>query len=158
MSYETDLQEGLKRLGKKEMPGVFSGDVVSVDAAKGTCTVNDGELDYTDVRLVASESESDALLVLPEVGSSVLVALMNEDINQMFVVQYSKINKVKLKIGTTALDIDENGHQLARGNEDLKSILNDFMTEVNKISVVVGTTINIPAVEAIKLRLNTVLK
>jgi hypothetical protein len=83
---------------------------------------------------------------------------MNEDINQMFVVQYSKINKVKLKIGTTALDIDENGHQLARGNEDLKSILNDFMTEVNKISVVVGTTINIPAVEAIKLRLNTVLK
>jgi hypothetical protein len=158
MSFETELQQGLKTLSTKEISPVFSADVLSVDEAKGTCKVNDGQLDYTDVRLVASESESDALLVLPEVGSSVLVALMNEDINQMFVVQYSKINKVKLKIGTTALDIDENGHQLARGNEDLKSILNDFMTEVNKISVVVGTTINIPAVEAIKLRLNTVLK
>ena len=158
MSFETELQDGLKKLGSKEMPGVFSAIVLSVDESKGTCVVNDNELDYTDVRLVASEGESDALLVLPEVGSSVLVALLNDDINQMFVVQYSKLNKVKLSIRTTALDIDKDGHKLARGGEDLKTILNDLIIEINKISVVVGTTINIPAVEAIKQRLNTVLK
>jgi hypothetical protein len=155
---EVELQKALKALSEKEMPGVFSATVVSVDEAKGTCKVNDGELDYTDVRLIATEDESDVLLVVPEDGSSVLVGLLNDDINQMFVVQYSKLKKVKVKISTTELEIDSGGHKLARGDEDLKTVLNDMITEINKVVVVVGTTINIPAMEAIKLRLNSVLK
>lgn len=63
----------------------------------------------------------------------------------------------KIKKGTSEMELKGEGLSVKRNGEDLKSCLNDFMDECMKIIVVVGTTINVGAVTAIKLRLNKVL-
>ncbi|WP_438710865.1 hypothetical protein ACSTS3_19700 [Aquimarina muelleri] len=65
--------------------------------------------------------------------------------------------KLNIKIGTSTFKIDDNGFLVKRGNETLKSVINDLIDELNKIIVIQGTSINVPAMNAIKQRLNTVL-
>lgn len=157
MSIEKEIQDAFKFLkGRGEI--TFSATVQSVDKAKGTCVVNDDDLEYTDVRLASVINDREnKLYVFPKPGSSVLVSTINGDLENLFVEAYSEVDEFLLKAGATEMTINASGYKIDRQGENLKTVLNDYIDEVNKIIVVQGTTINVGATNAIKQRLNKIL-
>lgn len=128
-----ELQDGLnlmRRRGVDTFPAV----VVSVDKTNGTCVVNDGTLDYTDVRLSASvEDEAKRFYLFPKVGSWVLVSPINEDIHRLYIEFFSEIESIDLKIEKTQLKVDEKGFLLKKENETLAKLMTDLLQEIQKM-------------------------
>ena len=67
------------------------------------------------------------------------------------------IKEFQVKSGNAIIKLNPSGLTVSNQNENLKQIMNDMIDELNKIIVVQGTSINVPAMEVIKQRLNTVL-
>lgn len=126
----------------------------SVDWEKKTMTATGqtDELDYHDVKLGNGFEYK-----RPKNGALCLIGLVENQGANAFLIDASEVLEYYVKTNTSEVQIKENGIAIKRGNETLKSILNDFMDEVNKIIVINGTTINVAAVMAIKQRLNSVL-
>lgn len=134
MSFEKEMNSALQKFRKRDVP-TFSAEVVSFDKGKGTCTVNDGDMDHPDVRLSAViDGRNDAFYLFPKVGSSVLVAPINEDLKTLYVEQYSELEEMNFKVGATALKVDKNGFVIAKGEEDLRTVLGDLIDELNKVN------------------------
>ncbi|AUS06485.1 hypothetical protein [Pseudotamlana carrageenivorans] len=173
MSWELELQRALEKLKKREV-FCFVAQVTEVDKTNGVCKVHDGELEFTDVRLSAViDGKNKKCFVFPKVGSTVLVEPINEDLKQLYVSKYSEVESVSWLIETTQFLMDENGFKIARENENLKQVLNDWQEqfgklcdEVAKIYVSIGVTPNVIEImkiknevsTSIKQRLNTILK
>ena len=129
MSIDRELAEGLRQIGKRKTPTIAV-EVVSVDKAQGTCVVKDDELQYT-VRLASVINDNaERFYLFPKERSSVLIASIGEDENRYYVVAYSEIESVSLRIEETQLTIDKAGLHLQRGEVDLKSLLNELLTEL----------------------------
>ena len=119
MGLDKDLKAALKGLGKMEAI-VFSATVTKVNEADKTIEIEDIDgLDYHDVRLAAAEDEKKSVLIIPKVGSSVLVTMIGSDLNTLFV---SKVNEVDKIVGViNELDIeDETGFKLHLNNGLMK--------------------------------------
>lgn len=140
MADEKELHDAFRNLGKRAVD-TFPADVVSVDKTKGTCTVNDGELDYTNVRLTAIiKDNGKACFLFPKVGSSVLVSPINEDLKKLYVEAYSELESFDLKIENVQLQIDKDGFLLKKQNETLKALMADLLTAIKAMSFLVNTT------------------
>lgn len=154
---DKQLKDALKGLGKMEAT-VFSATVTKVNEADKTIEIEDVDgLDYYDVRLAAAEDEKKSVLIIPKVGSSVLVTMIGSDLNTLFVSKVNEVEKIVGQIDKVNFKVDASGYQIKRENESLKTVLNDMIVELNKIIVVNGTTINVAAMNIIKQRLNTIL-
>lgn len=129
------------------------GVVKEVDWEAKTCTVVGlvDDLEYYNVLL-----GFDVHYTHPEVGAKVLIGLVHNS-SHSFLIWTEKAQEVNYTVGESKLLIKDNGFAVQVGNESLKACLNDMIDELNKIIVIVGTTINVPAMTAIKQRLNTVL-
>lgn len=159
-----ELQDGLnlmRRRGVDTFPAV----VVSVDKTNGTCVVNDGTLDYTDVRLSASvEDEGKRFYLFPKVGSWVLVSPINEDIHRLYIEFFSEIESIDLKIEETQLKVDKKGFLLKKENETLAKLMTDLLQEIQNmkfLTVSGGPTtrlINQPKFKEIENRFKELLK
>ena len=129
MSIDRELAEGLRQIGKRKTPTIAV-EVVSVDKSQGTCVVKDDELQYT-VRLASVINDNaERFYLFPKVGSSVLIASIGEDENRYYVVAYSEIESVSLRIEDTQLTIDKAGIHLQRGEVDFKSLLNELKAAI----------------------------
>lgn len=111
------------------------------------------DLEYYDVLLGLGHVDKK-----PRVGSKCLLGIIGNHEAFTFLVHAAEVEEMVVVSGPTELTINEDGYRIKKGNETLAQVLNDFFDEVMKIIVVNGTTINVPAVTAIKQRLNTVLK
>jgi hypothetical protein len=139
-------------------PSVFVAEVVSVQG--DTCTVRLGELEYTDVALaIPSDGSSDQVLMTPPVNSFVVVADLDGEKRHLQVLAFQQVQKMQWQQGQLTLEIsDGGGFKVEHQGQNLKSVLSDFIDEVCKIIVIYGTTPNVPALQAIKTRLQTILK
>ena len=125
-----ELQKAIGEL-KKRGVSTFPATVVSVDKANGTCTVNDGELEYTDVLLSAQMAENGKRFYLfPKVNSWVMISPIQEDLNRLYVEFYSEIEAFDLQISMTRMQIDEDGFLLKKENETLKALMVDLLTAI----------------------------
>jgi hypothetical protein len=93
----------------------------------------------------------------PPIGTKCLLGVLGNKAAATFLIEAEAFEEEIYKSGTTEFTIKETGFIIKQGDESLKTILNDFITEVNKIVVVQGRTIDVAAVTLIKNRLNTVL-
>lgn len=165
MSWELEFQKSLEQLKKREV-FCFAATVVAVDKVNGVCTINDGELELTDVRLSAIIDGNDQkCFVFPKAGSSVLIEPINEDLKQLYVSKYSEVESIYGLIDTTKFTIDKNGFNISRNDENLKQVLNDWQTEfgklcdeLSKVIVSIGTTPNVPVINDIKNTVTVTLK
>lgn len=165
MSFELEMQKAFERFKERSVT-CFVSTVLEVDKANGVCTVYDGELEYTDVRLSAIIDGNDQkCYVFPVEYSTVLVEPINEDIKQLYVAKYSEVESLTGKIGTTEWLIDNNGYKIERNSENLKDVLNEFMDDFGKLcdelsSVIVinGTTPNVASITLIKTNIETSIK
>lgn len=97
---------------------VFPAIVRKVDEAEFTCQVErDGPVDYFDVRLRAlANPDLKGFAFIPKVGSMVLVCRIGES-NELFVCQYTEIDKVFLTTGDVSLTVDKETIQLSKADK-----------------------------------------
>ena len=173
MGRDIELHEAFKTLFTSEAQ-TFVAKVLAVNKADKTIKVEDQDgLDYDDVRLTSVIDSSQKVVQFPKVLTTVLVSQIGDDNNTLFVSASSEIESLEGTIGTTHFHIDEMGYTINRDSENLKNVLNDFITEFGnlcdelaKVVVSVGVSPNAPiintikaqATETIKNRLNTILK
>jgi len=151
-------------------PGCVWATVKNVDWTKKTMTATgvDDELDYFNVQLGLG-----AYYRKPEVGTLVMLGVPGLQGSDTFLIECEAFEEAIYVSGETTFVIKEAGFIVKQGNENLRTIMDDYdkqfgklCDEIKKIYVSIGTTVNIPAVEAIKLevtqnintRMKTVLK
>lgn len=157
MGLDKDIQDAFKQFRKSDAT-VFSAQVTAVSETKKTVDVKDVEgFEFKDVRLAAAEDDKKSVIIIPKLNSSVLVCMIGDDLNTLFVTKTNEVEKVDGVIENVKFTIDPSGYKLTRNDENLKDILNDMIDELNKIKVIQGRTIDVAAMTAIKQRLNQVL-
>ncbi len=162
MSLETELQNGLNVLKQRDI-STISVEVKSVNKNNGTCIVIDDELEY-EVRLLSIiKNDLDGFYLFPKVGSSVLIAPIEEDINRFHIVAYSEVENLKYSTNEVELNIDKNGFLLKKENETLKKLMSDLIKAIKamKFTTNSGPTIkliNIADFIALEKRFNNLLK
>jgi len=113
-------------------------EVISVDESKRTCNVSviggNAEYDIENVRLMATID--DGLLIIPTVGSQILVAHNNQNVK--YICQFSEIEKVLLITGETSIEIKDGSVKFNDGSfdgfvkiKDLTDKLNDMVRLLN---------------------------
>lgn len=134
------LQDAFRQLQKRGVD-TFSAKVISVDKNKGTCTVSDDEIEFTDVRLSSIiDGDKNKFFLFPAVDSSVLVSPINEDLKRLYVESYSEIESLDLQIKAVQFKVTESGFLLKKENETLKGLISDLLTAVEQMSFLVTTT------------------
>ncbi len=162
MSLETELQNGFKNLKRRDIATVPV-EVKSVNKDNGTCVVIDDELEY-EVRLLSIINEDkQGFYLFPKVGSSILIAPIEEDINRFHIVAYSEIENLKITIDKCELNFDKNGFLLKKENETLKKLMADLIKAIKamKFTTNNGPTINLINIAdfiALEKRFNQFLK
>ncbi|MFV0505889.1 MAG: hypothetical protein ACK5L5_04150 [Bacteroidales bacterium] len=112
-----------------------------------------------DVRLLAIEDEiSNYTIVYPQVGSLVLVGIIEDNRTDAAIIKCSEIDCTVVTIGETSWTIDKDGCSLQGKGESLVDVLSDIITEIKKIIVVQGTSPDLPALTEIDGRLKKILK
>lgn len=173
MGKDTELQEAFKTMFASEVQ-TFIATVLEVDKDEKTIKVEDQDgLDFDDVRLTSVIDDSNKVVQFPKEHTTVLVSRIGDDDNTLFVSAISEVESIEGVIENTNFHIDQDGYDISRDGENLKTVLNDWQAqfgklcdEVNKIMVSIGVTPNVAAITQIKTevlnsiqqRLNTILK
>lgn len=133
---------------------------VATEITDNTCTVQrTGAPELYDVRFHAVEDTLESYItIIPKENSFVLYATLGNQQTDAVIITCSEIEKVVIKIGTTLHEVSAEGHDISRGNNNLKDSLVDLITEIQKIIVINGTSPNVPALEAIKAKINLIFK
>jgi hypothetical protein len=126
-------------------------------------TINEDEI--FDIRLrTIDNGNTDGMLLKPALQSWVLIADIGSKQHDYIVVAYEKLESVSVKIGTTKIEVNTEGVKIMRGTESLKTVLNDVLNKVKTLQILTTTgtaTVlpsEIPLIEVLKTRLNTILK
>ena len=91
-----ELVKSIQKIGKQPIP-VMVGTVKSVDSGSGVCSVEIDELEIEDIALRAvDDGNSDGILLVPSVGSVVLVGRWNESRN-FSVLSTTSLDEIYLK-------------------------------------------------------------
>lgn len=153
MTKSEKIRNELKRLFKGETPTqVYFGTVLEVDETKYTCDVqpNDGSpIDY-DVRLKPTiDSNDEGIVIVPEVGSIVLVMMIGNDKNFKCVSVFGKVDRYLIKTkGNGTIEITPGGILKLNGDkfggltktQELKKQLDINNRLLNAIMQVIKTT------------------
>lgn len=94
---------------------------VQVKAITGeSCTVEFGDLELTDVRLKATINGADnSLLLLPKVGSTVLVGSLTGDLKDLAVLKIDELQKINYVQDGLQLTVDATDNKVSVSNEQV---------------------------------------
>ena len=138
---EKELQDAFRKLAKRDVD-TFVATVVSVNKTKGTCTVNDEQIDYFDVKLQSvSGTGNKGLILFPKVESSVLVSPINEDLHHLYIEAFSELESFEMVVEGCKMQIDKDGFLLKKENETLKSLMLDLLQAIKQMSFIVTTPV-----------------
>lgn len=121
---------------------VCIGTVETVDVEKQTCTVlREDAPKLFGVRLNAVVSEyTDRLILKPKEGSLVLCSLIENDVNEAYLMACSELEEISINIGEQSLLINKDGFVFNTGElgglikiEELKSQLEKLTARVDTI-------------------------
>lgn len=118
--------------------------VTAVDAAARTvdCEPLDESAPLLGVNLQANQGLTSGMVLIPKVGSYVIVALMNDGVNGC-VIATEEVERMELVIGETRVEVTEDGIVLNGGNlggmvkvEALTSRINNIENDLNTLKEV----------------------
>lgn len=105
---ETGIR-AVRASAKKEIKQIITGVAVNITET-GFDLEREGHPTLFDVRLNAIEDEKESYLIIyPQTKSEVMVGIIENQETEGVLLQCSEIEKVKLKIGETTMDIDKTG-------------------------------------------------
>lgn len=152
---DEQIKAAFKRIAKADGPDIiFEGTITDVDDEAYTADVeidNDGGTIF-DVRLRAVASGSKSIDVLPAIGAEVVLAKISDD--EFIILACDEITEYRLTIGNTVYKVDSTGHEISKGNESLKKVLNDLVDVI----LTIGAFKDTATLTLIKQRLNNLLK
>lgn len=117
-----------------------------------TATGQVDELDYHEVSLGSGWEYKK-----PKVGEICLLGVVQNNTATAFLIDAKEIEEIAVNVDGTTFNISPEGIKIERDGENLFTCFKDMITEINKIIVVNGTSINVAAMEVIEQRLNTIL-
>lgn len=139
--------------------------VCTVDSVNGmscNCSPVDGSAPINDVRITADFDNANKWVLVPKVGSLVVVSFFNKDIG--FVSMVNDVSQVLYKNGDTVFRVDDKFF-LAAGTENLLTLMQDLLQAIidEKHMTNTGVTISltpdsVTKFEGIKTRFNNLLK
>lgn len=151
MSIERALQKSLQQLTKRGTP-TLSVEVLSVDKTQGTCRVMEEQLEF-EVRLASViDSTKNRFYLFPKIGSQLLIAPIEEDINRYHAIGYSEIESLYLGIEPTEFCIDEKGFLLKKEDETLAKLMTDLLQEIQKMKFTTNTGSTIELVNQMEFK------
>jgi hypothetical protein len=112
-----DIEEIRRAIHERQSgDSVFPAVVTEVDEKEYTCTVRrDGQVDYFDVRLRALvKADLQGFAFIPKLQSVVLVARIGRS-NELFVCQYTEVDKVVFTDNDLELKVDPDNIDLKKG-------------------------------------------
>ncbi|MEX6627573.1 hypothetical protein [Tenacibaculum salmonis] len=144
MGFETELSRALEKFNDRDVP-VFLAEVISVDKEKGTCEITDGELNYVARLGSVINSTEDRFFLYPKIKSKVLVAPIEEDIHQLYIITCAEIEHLQFKVADCTLSMDATGFNFKKQNESLRSLIIDLLRAIQqmKFTTNMGPTINL---------------
>ena len=140
-------------------------DYVDVEDMAGTL--------YPEVRKRAAIDGKKGILITPVKDSTIVVSkLSGGDSNSFVIILFSEIESIKITIEDHILLLDKDGLsvdlssgklEIKNSQENLKTLVNDLLNEVMKITVTTGTgpsgtPINIPQLQQISQRIPKLFK
>jgi hypothetical protein len=152
MSKEQEIIRRLREIAKQPLQ-TFVASVQEVDEEQATITALPvGGPELTDVRLRAAiDGAEDGVILFPEVGSTVLVGIIGNDPDTAFVCRCSVVQKAKLKIGDSTLEISTEGFLMNGGSlggliniADLVEKLNAIEQDLNQIKTAFSSWVPVP--------------
>ncbi len=159
MALEQALQDYFtNNLNKFQFKAIAIG--VALNITETTCDVERaGEPTLKDVRLIAADEQlNDYVLQKPKNGSAVVVGLYENNSATAIILKCSEVEKFKVKIGTSLLEIDTSGITAKRGNDTLKQVHQLTIEAIMQVVVIIG---NNPAYDKLTqalTKLNNILK
>lgn len=124
MSTERDIKEAIRAIanggGGKTF---FTAEVVAVSS--NTCTVKSDDLEMSDVAICAiGEASGNSLVVVPKVGSTVLIADLSEGTRRdLVIVKYTEVESITINGGNLGGLVNI---------EQLTSKVNEFIKKFNQ--------------------------
>lgn len=110
------------------------------------------DLEYFDVVLgLGSDNKK------PVPGCLCIIGIIGNGPGNSFLIHAEQLEEMEVRVGSSLLHVKKEGFILKQNSESLKIVLNDLIDELNKIVVIQGRSINVPAMVAIKQRLNKIL-
>lgn len=150
---QSELIEALRKLVHTDtiiIPAI----VKEVDEAEGTILATTATgLEIADVRLRSVIGDNDGVLIFPQVGTSVLMARIQES-SYFVVISMEKVDKIQYFVADKFFEMDKDGLEVSAGEESLKKCLDDLLDQI----VTIYAPMNKAAFMQIKQRLATLLK
>lgn len=154
------LYEALKRISEKDVQVIPA----TVTAVEGdTITVDVDGLEFFDVRLQSFVGgAAPGVMLKPKIGSVVLIERIGTE-NEYFVVMYSGLDAVDIKVGDSTYSQDAEGFSLTHDGESLKTLLKELIQGIQAITVQTntgpsGTPINTTTFTTLSSRIEKLFK
>ncbi len=165
MSRIDEIRQKLKEWCSAGAPQpTMLGIVKSVNEDEQTCIVEDDGLEYPNVRLSPVLTRADGLMIIPKVNKYALCARIEND-NEWYLVSAEEVVKYRLKIGKTLFEVTAAGVKISKGNDSLKSCMDDMFKAISGLTVLCnaegtpsGVPMNLPAFTTIQKRVNIILE
>lgn len=124
---------------------VVPGRVLSVDEDKLTCIVKPiGGDPEIKARLKSAVDEKEGyFLLIPEVDSSVLVGLINNDETKSFVLSFGQLSKLHVLIGSQRLVMNSEGWVFNEGNNGGLTITPKLVQELEKTNQLIQAILTV---------------
>lgn len=114
-------------------PGSLTGEVKAVDKSARLCTVTADGLDIPNVRLRAVSGDGDGMVLLPKVGSTVVIAPLENLDTMYYVAMFSEVDEFLLLVSGMTLRMTAKGLALGNGQESLLKLLQDTVAAMRDI-------------------------
>lgn len=138
--------------------------VTSVDTSAFTCDAVIDGLTLYDIRLRATdEGTANQYVLIPKVGSWVLVQTLGNNSDEFFVAMFSEIDKAIFKTDTHTIEVGSK-IKIASSTGTLGDCLSDLIDKITTLTITTPagifpiTPALIAPITAIKARLNTILE
>jgi hypothetical protein len=147
-SNKANIRNGIKKIAwdgianPYSFPSLYVGDVESVDIPNRTCSItvlSDGvEVQKDNIALMAIND--DGLLLIPAIGSQVRV--LDSPNDDPCVIQYSKLDKLQLHVGTSTFDVTTDLSQFNGGTNGGLTITPELKKQLDKTNEIVNAIVN----------------
>lgn len=168
MDAANEIGEALRRFMKTDqVTTVIAAQVKTLNEGDATVDVVDSEdNEIFDVRLRAAvDNSTNGLTLYPAVDSWVLIANLGGSVSEWAVIATTEVDKVVIKTDTSTIEMAADGVKIARGLENLKSVLDDMLAAIKLITVTCAapgspstTPLNFAAFDLLETRINNLLK
>lgn len=156
MTPERRFAENIRRINPVSM-WMIQGEVTATDGV--TCSVKIGDAELEGIRLRASLSDNDRqILVVPKVGSAVVLGCITGDLNNMVVLQVDEIESITINGGELGGLV-----KIQELTDKLNELVDTFNSHIHTIATggiqtpsgPNGNPVTVPAITSKAARFNT---